>query len=333
MKKSDWQYLVDTLLFISIMGIVIIGFLLGLVIPKGPSVAESAKYFLGLHRHEWGNIHFFLSIAFTALVFVHLIFSWKWIKMKAKQIFKQTWRTSLILVLFLAIITPLLIWNFWPKYAETYSDPGIGPRGRDAYWGSQDIFFSQDGERYIAVTGQETLADLEKATGISPQTFIEKLNLPKRTKKDETLGFLRKRYGFELQDVRDIITALSAAPAGKPENKEEVQEKIVFAEIPRKPDAAKETEAEETEHEDKVTRGRLAADPSGFLITGQMTLKDIEKLTNIPARTLAEKLGLPPTVSFYEQIGRLKRTHRITIQDIRDAVSSLLKGPEDWRTN
>lgn len=61
MKKSDWQYLVDTLLFICIIGIAFIGILMGLVLPRGPQASESAKYFLGLHRHQWGNIHFSLS--------------------------------------------------------------------------------------------------------------------------------------------------------------------------------------------------------------------------------------------------------------------------------
>ena len=67
MKKTDWQYLVDTLLFLCIVGIIFIGFLMGLVLPKGPTALESEKYFLRLHRHDWGNIHFYLSIAFTVL--------------------------------------------------------------------------------------------------------------------------------------------------------------------------------------------------------------------------------------------------------------------------
>ena len=308
MKKSDWQYLIDTLLFISIMGIVFIGFLLGLVIPKGPSVAESSKYFLGLHRHGWGNIHFYLSIAFTILVLIHLLFSWKWIKNKAKQIFKKTWQTSLFMILLLGLITPLLLWNFWPKYAETYADQGIGQRGREVTLGSQESILPQEGEGYIVVTGQVTLADLEKATGISHQAIIEKLDLPKRTKQNETIGQLGKRYGFDLQNVRDIITSLLAVPTEMPENKEEI--------------------LEETEHEDKATRGRLAEDPSGLLVTGQMTLKDIEKQTGIPARILAAKLGLPLTIPFNEPIGRLKRTHLITIQDVRNVISAFLKESE-----
>ncbi len=309
MKKSDWQYLIDTMLFICIIGIVFIGFLLGLVIPKGPSFAESSKYFLGLHRHGWGNIHFYLSIAFTTLVIIHLLLSWKWIKSKAKQIFKKTWQISLFMILLLSLITPLLIWNFWPKYAETYADQGVGLRGRDVTLGSQKSLLSQEGEGYIVVTGQVTLADLEKAMGISHQAIIEKLGLPKRTKQDETIGQLRKRHGFDLLDVRDIITALMAVPTETPENKVEIPE--------------------ETEHEDKATRGRLAEDPSGLLVTGQMTLKNIEKQTGIPVRILAEKLGLPLTVPFNERIGRLRRMYQITIQDVRDVVSSLLKESEN----
>ena len=125
MKKSDWQYLVDTLLFLCIVGIVFIGFMMGLVIPKGPKAAESAKYFLGLHRHQWGNIHFYLSIAFTVLVIIHLILSWKWIKAKARQVFKGRWDTALILTAIASILVLFLFWSFFPKVPGAYEDYGI----------------------------------------------------------------------------------------------------------------------------------------------------------------------------------------------------------------
>jgi hypothetical protein len=325
MKKSDWQYLIDSLLFINIIGIVIIGFLLGLVIPQGPSVAESSKYFFGLHRHDWGNIHFYLSIAFTALVIIHLIFSWKWITAKAKQIFKSVWRTSLFLILFLAFLTPLLIWNFWPKYAETYTDYGLWQRKRDFPLGSQGDNLPQEGEGYIVVTGQITLADLEKATGIPTQSIIEKLDLPKRTKPDETIGQLRKRYGFQLQDVRDIITNLLTVSFPTHKKMGTVPEEVVPVETSAVFEIQKEVKADEEEHEDKITRGRLADDREAVLITGQMTLSDIEKQTGIQARRLAEELGLPSNASLNERIGRLRRMYQITIQDVRDVISTLLK--------
>jgi len=333
MKKSDWQYLIDSLLFINIIGIVIIGFLLGLVIPEGPSVAESSKYFFGLHRHDWGHIHFYLSIAFTVLVIIHLIFSWKWIKAKAKQIFKNVWRTSLILILFFALLTPLLFWNFWPKYADTYTDYGPWQRNRDFPLESQGDTLHQEGEDYIVVTGQITLADLEKATGIPTQSIIEKLDLPKRTKPDETIGQLRKRYGFQLLDVRDIITNLLTVPAPALEKQEALPEEVVPAKTSAVPEIQAEGKVDEEEHEDKITRGRLADDREAVLITGQMTLSDIAKQTGIQAWRLAEELGLPSNASLNERIGRLRRMYQVTIQDIRDVVSILLKEPEKREIN
>ena len=78
MKKTNWKYLVDTILFICIVGLAVIGFILGFVVPKGPAVSESAKYFLGLHRHQWGDIHLYLGILFTAMAILQLVLAWDW---------------------------------------------------------------------------------------------------------------------------------------------------------------------------------------------------------------------------------------------------------------
>jgi hypothetical protein len=340
MKRSDWQYLIDSLLFITIIGIVFIGFLLGLVLPEGPSVSESSKYFLRIHRHDWGHIHFYLSIAFTTLLIIHLFLSWRWIKGKAKQIFKNSWSTLLILTLVIAVATPLFFWSLWPKYSQVYAEYGLGPRknsaplslyredARQALGNPLD----QREENYLLVTGQTTLADLEKSTGISSDVIIEQLGLPKRTKPNETLGRLRKRFGFELQDVRDIITSLLSVP---PETIPDQEIKIPIP-VPAEPKQesvtapkpkAKEEQHQEEQHqeEEKITRGRMAEDQSGILITGQMTFRDIEAQTGIPARNIIAKLGLPSTLPTTERLGRLRKMYPFTLQSVRDAVAALLK--------
>ena len=208
MKKSDWQYLIDTLLFICIMGIVIIGFLLGLVIPKGSSVAESSKYFLGLHRHGWGNIHFYLSIAFTALLLIHLMLSWKWIASKAKQIFKNTWKTSLFIIFILSLSTPLFLWKIWPKYTETHTDYEFDQRYKDDLFGSLDAYHSKEEVGNIVVTGQMTLSDIEKQTGIQARRLAEELGLPPTISSNERIGRLRRMHKITIQDIRDAISTL-----------------------------------------------------------------------------------------------------------------------------
>ena len=223
MKKSDWQYLVDTLLFLCIVGIVLIGFLMGLVIPKGPTAPESAKYFLGLHRHQWGNIHFYLSIAFTALVIIHLILSWKWIKVKARQIFKGRWDTALILTAIASILVLFLFWYLSPKVSGAYEDYGTkaGERTKMQQLSKEGypMIEEKDEEKLIKgrmaedssgilITGRMTLYDIENKTGVPARKIADKLRIPSNAPLNETLGRLRKRYPFTMQEVRDAVTTL-----------------------------------------------------------------------------------------------------------------------------
>lgn len=323
MKKTDWQYLVDTLLFLCIVGIIFIGFLMGLFLPQGPTAPESAKYFLGLHRHQWGNIHFYLSIAFTALIIIHLILSWKWIKSKSRQVFKGGWGAVLIITAVASILIITLFWAFYPRYPGAYDDYGVraGAKAKQQHFSEEGLpiheekIFLADGSVAINITGQTTLRQLEKTTGIPAKEIAENLGLPAKVALDESFGRLRKRYPFTLQDVRDVVTEglnKYASPVVKMEEKKEPSEHQV-------------KEGEEHEHETKLTRGIMAEDPSGFLITGRMTLYDIEKETGISARKIADKLGLPERAPLNESLGRLRKRYLFAMQEVRDAVADLMK--------
>jgi hypothetical protein len=318
MKKTDWQYLVDTLLFLCILGIAFIGFLMGLVIPKGPTAQESAKYFLGLHRHQWGNIHFYLSIAFVIFIIIHLILSWKWIKNKSRQVFKKGWGAALILTAIASILILFLFWALYPRVPSAYEDYGIraGERAKqeqlskEGYPIHEEKIFYEDGNVYIVITGQTTLRQAEKATGIPAKKIAAELRLHSNVSMDETLGRLRKKYRFNLQEVRDVISDLLSRKPAPREEKKRIHEK---------------QEKKEAEHEQKLTRGISAEDQSGILITGRITLYDIEKETGIPSRKIADKLGLPSNVPLDETLGRLRRRFGFTIQNVRDAVALLMK--------
>jgi hypothetical protein len=51
MKKNPIKYFIDTILFIDICSIAVIGLLLGFVVPKGKEHLTT-RYFFGLHRHD-----------------------------------------------------------------------------------------------------------------------------------------------------------------------------------------------------------------------------------------------------------------------------------------
>ena len=94
MKKTDLHYFIDVLLFIDICSVSTLGLLLGFVIPKGRT-PESLKYFLGLHRHEWGSIHLFLSVCLLVLLCLHVWLHWAWVVQTTKRHFGERWKGAL----------------------------------------------------------------------------------------------------------------------------------------------------------------------------------------------------------------------------------------------
>jgi hypothetical protein len=271
-KNSDWRYLVDALLFICLIGMIFIGILLGLVISEGPVSSGGSKYFLGLHRHQWGDIHAYLSIAFVILMAVHLILNWKWITTKTGQIFKGHSTAALVAISVLPFVVLLLFWMRTPKDAETFRSYGTGageiqrnlpiqpretwppaeaeaprdeprisetPRRAESAIRQDDLRPADEPavpaapatpavepERHheeehhnrvgsITITGQHTLRDLERATGIPAREIVRGMGLPEWTPVNETLGRLRRRYGFEIDRIRDVVSRLLEEKGGR----------------------------------------------------------------------------------------------------------------------
>jgi hypothetical protein len=51
-----------------------------------------------------------------------------------------------------------------------------------------------------------------------------------------------------------------------------------------------------------------------------MTLAEIQEATGVPADYIIEELGLPAGVEQDERLGRLRRTHGFSIDDVRRIV-------------
>ena len=95
MQRNALKYLIDALLFVDICAISVVGVLLGFVIPRGRG---ADKVFLGLHRHDWGDIHLYLSLGLLALLVVHLWLNWRWVVKISRRIFEERWRWVLLLL-------------------------------------------------------------------------------------------------------------------------------------------------------------------------------------------------------------------------------------------
>ena len=223
-----------------------------------------------------------------------------------------------------------LFWSLYPKVPGAYEDYGIraGERARrqqlskERYLIPEEKIFYEEGKVNIIITGKTTLREVEKATGIPAREIAAELGLPSKVSLDETLGILRKKYPFTLQEVRDVIHDIlnkEKAP------RKEIKEKKGIQENQEKKEEEKHKETHGEEHEETLTRGRLAEDISGILITGRMTLYDLEDKTGIPARKIAAKLGVPSNAPLNETLGRLRKRYLFTMQEVKDVVTSLMK--------
>jgi len=68
---------IDVLTLVVFLGLIDTGLLLEFVLP--PGAGQGRALLLGISRHDWGTIHFWLSVATVVLVVVHVVLHWNWI--------------------------------------------------------------------------------------------------------------------------------------------------------------------------------------------------------------------------------------------------------------
>ncbi len=66
--------------------------------------------------------------------------------------------------------------------------------------------------------------------------------------------------------------------------------------------------------------------PKKVEINGRMSLRDIEKATGIPARKLADELGLPEDAPLDQNLGRMRRVYDFQIEQVRELINRLSGG-------
>ena len=76
MSRPVVNYLVDWVAFLLFSCLVSTGMLLHYSLPPG----SGGRLVFGLSRHEWGDVHFWISVVFLSAVAVHLCLHSAWIK-------------------------------------------------------------------------------------------------------------------------------------------------------------------------------------------------------------------------------------------------------------
>jgi hypothetical protein len=191
MKRPNVNFAVDCLGFAGFVLLTATGVLMRYVLPPGSGHSTTIWT---LDRHEWGSIHFWIAIAFLAVLAFHLFLHWRWIVtlMSGRPREGSGARVALGSV-GLAALLALAIAPFLSRVERDVGKSGSLRPHSSALEGSESI------------RGSMTLSEIQEATGVPASYIIEELGLPPGVETGERLGRLRTAHGFTVDDVRHLV--------------------------------------------------------------------------------------------------------------------------------
>jgi len=191
MNRTQLNVVIDAAAFVAFVLLTTTGVLMRYLLPPG-----SGHYaaIWGLDRHGWGGIHFWISVALFAVLSMHLVLHWRWILSVVTgrpRSGGSGLRAGLGVVGLIAVIALAVAPLATP--VQKSSTPAAGSS------------LSAHPYEDIPVQGSMTLREVQAATGVPAAYIISALKLPPSVSPDQNLGFLKRMYGFEINQVREVI--------------------------------------------------------------------------------------------------------------------------------
>ncbi|HIJ72597.1 MAG TPA: DUF4405 domain-containing protein [Candidatus Hydrogenedentes bacterium] len=192
MSKPVTNFVVDAVALAALMFLAATGILLRYVLPPG-SGHFSALW--GMDRHEWGQIHFWIAVVLVGLLALHLVLHCRWVVCMVKGHPREGSRLRVAFaVIGVLTIAGLSAAPFLGQVVQTSAGPQHKMRLGKHSRGPAHQF-----------NGSITLREVEQRTGVSVNIVLRELGLPPDVPTSEQLGRLRKRYGFDMREVREIV--------------------------------------------------------------------------------------------------------------------------------
>ncbi len=190
MNRTKLNPIIDVVAFAGFVVLTTTGVLMRYILPPGSGHYSTIW---GLDRHEWGGIHFWIAVIFFLILALHLVLHWRWIVsvVSGRPREGSGLRAGLGLV-GLAAVVAIAVAPLLTPVAEDSGDKGTSLLSSHKY---EDI----------SIQGSTTLKQVEESTGVPASHIIKSLNLPETTSVYENLGSLKRQYGFEMNDIREIV--------------------------------------------------------------------------------------------------------------------------------
>ncbi len=230
-KRAKLNFIIDVLMFIDMMAIAGIGLLIKFFLVPGSKIweiyGENLDLFLwGWDRHQWGSFHLILGYILLGLLVLHIVFHWKQIMVMFKCLITRKSFRVILTVLFVIISLLFFLFAFIVDINKVVLKRGEGRHSLEHFHSEQDESSSGNVNRNIpqtsAVTprhkesnthpessvqvyGSMTLKGCEDEYQVPADSIKHYLGIPLRISDYESLGRLRKSYGFHMSDVERFI--------------------------------------------------------------------------------------------------------------------------------
>ncbi len=134
MDKPKLRFVVQALMFLCLMALAGIGLLMEFVlIPGRKTIAKYGRNvnltFLGLDRHDWGEVHLYFALIFLALLAIHLALHWKKIVGLYEKTIPDHKRRNVIAAAFLLLSVLLIYFAFIVNPDVKETGRGAGRQG------------------------------------------------------------------------------------------------------------------------------------------------------------------------------------------------------------
>ena len=216
MRRSTLNFLVDTAALLGILVLVATGLMIRFVLPPGTGGRHDGHglQLWGMGRHDWGDVHFWTSIVVIALLLIHVVLHWSWVcttlgGLCGVEGAARSGKRNVYGVGCLAILIFLFGGFIW--YANSVVQEVNLPEEIPSNVRHSGLTVPKHGEdephsaAHDLVRGSMTLMQVEIATGVSVATLKRELRLPEDVSADDHLGQLGRRYGFDMEKVREVV--------------------------------------------------------------------------------------------------------------------------------
>ncbi len=201
MKRNTLNFVLDLASLLVMFTLLVTGLLIYYILPPGSHGGGKAYTLFGWNRHDYGKIHFYLSLGLVGLMILHVFLHWPWICSTVGGLlsFSKPSRRrravygAVLLAVLAVIATGGLLW----AKSRVQFDPTRGGQ----YHLHEELTVGESAH----ITGMNTLAEVSNIFGIPVEHLVEALQLPVDVDTSLQLGRLKREYGFELEDVRRIV--------------------------------------------------------------------------------------------------------------------------------